>query len=277
LRILFETKNVSLVKKYVVRQFDKIVTGRVSLQDLTFAKEYRGASGYRPGACVPALELARKWTAVDKRNEPRRSERVPYVIAAGPPGVPLIRLVRSPREFLQDPSLRPNAIYYITKVIIPPINRCFNLIGADLHGWFNQMPRKQFQYLRNSSPVKRSTISQYFASNSCAVCGEHTQKYLCEKCAKRPQSTVVMLHEKVRLWEQSFRSTSLVSAWFASLRLFISSLQICQTCTGILDELPCISLDCPVLYRVNQTTRDLQQTTYVREVVNSLRCEPEIL
>jgi DNA polymerase zeta len=59
LRILFETKNVSLVKKYVVRQFDKIVTGRVSLQDLTFAKEYRGASGYRPGACVPALELAR--------------------------------------------------------------------------------------------------------------------------------------------------------------------------------------------------------------------------
>jgi DNA polymerase zeta len=50
---------VSLVKKYVVRQFDKIVTGRVSLQDLTFAKEYRGASGYRPGACVPALELAR--------------------------------------------------------------------------------------------------------------------------------------------------------------------------------------------------------------------------
>lgn len=178
---------------------------------------------------------------------------------------------------MQDPSLRPNAIYYITKVIIPPINRCFNLIGADLHGWFNQMPRKQFQYLRNSSPVKRSTISQYFASNSCAVCGEHTQKYLCEKCAKRPQSTVVMLHEKVRLWEQSFRSTSLVSACVASLRLFISSLQICQTCTGILDELPCISLDCPVLYRVNQTTRDLQQTTYVREVVNSLRCEPEIL
>lgn len=50
---------MSLVKKYVVRQFDKIVTGRVSLQDLTFAKEYRGASGYRPGACVPALELAR--------------------------------------------------------------------------------------------------------------------------------------------------------------------------------------------------------------------------
>lgn len=59
LRILFETKDVSLVKKYVVKQFTKILTGRASIQDLTFAKEFRGAAGYQPGACVPALELAK--------------------------------------------------------------------------------------------------------------------------------------------------------------------------------------------------------------------------
>lgn len=59
LKMLFEDGDVSLVRKYVERQFNKIILGRVSLQDLTFAKEYRGASGYRPGACVPALELAK--------------------------------------------------------------------------------------------------------------------------------------------------------------------------------------------------------------------------
>lgn len=59
LKILFDTSDVSLVRKYVVRQFNKLFAGQVSIQDLTFAKEYRGASGYRPGACVPALELAR--------------------------------------------------------------------------------------------------------------------------------------------------------------------------------------------------------------------------
>lgn len=59
LRLLFETKDVSLVKKYVQKQFSKIIAGKTSIQDLTFAKEYRGASGYQPGACVPALELAR--------------------------------------------------------------------------------------------------------------------------------------------------------------------------------------------------------------------------
>ncbi len=33
--------------------------GQVSLQDFTIAKEYRGRGGYRPGACIPALELSR--------------------------------------------------------------------------------------------------------------------------------------------------------------------------------------------------------------------------
>ena len=59
LLLLFEHKDVSLVKQYVQRQLLKVLQGRVSLQDLTFAKEYRGARGYKPGACVPALHLAR--------------------------------------------------------------------------------------------------------------------------------------------------------------------------------------------------------------------------
>lgn len=57
--MLFDHCDVSLIKKYVLRQFNKILLGRISIQDLTFAKEYRGAAGYRPGACVPALELAK--------------------------------------------------------------------------------------------------------------------------------------------------------------------------------------------------------------------------
>lgn len=59
LRILFETCDVSKVKQYTCRQFTKILEGRVNLQDFIFAKEFRGESGYKPGACVPALELMR--------------------------------------------------------------------------------------------------------------------------------------------------------------------------------------------------------------------------
>lgn len=79
--------------------------------------------------------------AYDRRLEPRVSERVPYVIVYGTPGVPLIQLVRRPTEVLQDPTLRLNATYYITKQILPPLARMFQLIGVDVFSWYQELPR----------------------------------------------------------------------------------------------------------------------------------------
>ena len=59
LRILFDCEDMSAVKKFVQREFSKIMMGRTALQDLTFAREFRGLSGYKQGACVPSLELTR--------------------------------------------------------------------------------------------------------------------------------------------------------------------------------------------------------------------------
>lgn len=59
LKLLFETLDVSIVKKYICRQLTKICSGRANIQDLIFAKEFRGIDGYKPSACVPALELTR--------------------------------------------------------------------------------------------------------------------------------------------------------------------------------------------------------------------------
>lgn len=59
LRLLFETQDVSQIKQYVCRQFTKLLSGRANLQDLIFAKEFRGLNGYKPTACVPALEMTR--------------------------------------------------------------------------------------------------------------------------------------------------------------------------------------------------------------------------
>lgn len=135
LRILFETCDVSKVKEYVCRQFTKILAGRCSIQDLIFAREFRGITGYKEKATVPALTLTRKWKLSDPRNEPRRGERVPFLIVNGAPGLPLIRLVRSPLEVLNDENYKINSIYYITKAIIPPLNRCLLLIGANVFDW----------------------------------------------------------------------------------------------------------------------------------------------
>lgn len=87
----------------------------------------------------------RRMMAFDRRLEPRVGERVPYVIVYGRPGVPLIQLVRRPLEVLQDPNLRLNATYYITKQILPPLARIFNLIGVDVFSWYQELPRVSLQ------------------------------------------------------------------------------------------------------------------------------------
>ena len=74
IRILFETKDLSEVKQYVQNQFRKVQAGSVCIRDLTFAKEFRGLRGYRPTACVPALELTRQAMRVDRRAVPRVGE-----------------------------------------------------------------------------------------------------------------------------------------------------------------------------------------------------------
>lgn len=57
------------------------------------------------------------------------------MIANGSPGLPLIKLVRSPDELLADEGLKINSFYYILKAIIPPLNRCLLLIGVDVNNW----------------------------------------------------------------------------------------------------------------------------------------------
>ncbi|XP_067630621.1 DNA polymerase zeta catalytic subunit isoform X2 [Eurosta solidaginis] len=263
LRILFETTDVSQIKKYVCRQFSKLLAGRANLQDLIFAKEFRGLNGYKPTACVPALELTRRWIQTDPRHVPRCGERVPFVIVNGPPGVPLIRLVRSPQEVLEDEGLKINAIYYITKAIIPPLNRCLLLIGADVNEWFASLPRKlliaapistanqliNYVATTTNHQSKKSTISQYFSVTNCVTdCGRQTNQGICGECVLRPQRTFVTLHGKIAKIERGYQLTQ----------------QICQACCGRAGEIKCCSLDCPVLYVSEVKRRYLKHVEYMR-------------
>ncbi|XP_044728775.1 uncharacterized protein LOC123292259 [Chrysoperla carnea] len=256
LRILFETKDMSMVKQYVCRQFSKIITGRINLQDLIFAREFRGLNGYRPGAMVPALEIAKRYKQQDPRSEPLRSERVPYVIASGAPGTTLVRLAKGPHELLSDPALKPHIQYYITKVIIPPLNRCLSLCGVDVHAWYKDLPRKYKLYFptaeTSSKDAKKTTIAQHFATASCASCETQTRDGICSNCINDPQKTVTILEDKLRKWERNLDNIR----------------KICSSCCGRFEETQCTSLDCPVLYRLTQAERDCEQATFVRELVN---------
>lgn len=262
LRILFETKDVSLVKSYVCRQFTKLLSGKANLQDLIFAKEFRGMNGYKPTACVPALEMTRNWIQQDPRRIPRRGERVPFIVTNGPPGLPLIKLVRHPSEVLANDSLIINAMYYITKAIIPPLNRCLLLIGADVNEWFAVLPRKLFA--THINPVasdkvatvnpfnKKSTISQYFSSTNCVVdCGNQTKHGICSDCLKNSQKVVTSIQEKIYNIEKSYESVR----------------EICQSCCQRSRNIKCESLVCPVLYVLRIKERETNEILLLRKLL----------
>uniref|UniRef100_A0A3Q1EJP1 DNA polymerase zeta catalytic subunit n=1 Tax=Acanthochromis polyacanthus TaxID=80966 RepID=A0A3Q1EJP1_9TELE len=256
IKLLFETRDISQVKQFVQRQCVKVLDGRASMQDLTFAKEYRGSGSYRPGACVPALELTRRMMAHDRRLEPRVGERVPYVIVYGTPGVPLIQLVRRPMEVLQDAGLRLNATYYITKQILPPLARMFQLIGVDVFSWYQELPR--IQKASCSSGVggeevgRKGTISQYFTTLHCPVCDELTQLGVCSRCRAEPQRVAVTLYQDMRQWESQQDQL----------------LKICRNCSGCAErQVPCVSLDCPVLYKLSRVNRQLSKAPYLRQLL----------
>ncbi|RXN14092.1 DNA polymerase zeta catalytic subunit [Labeo rohita] len=215
LKLLFESRDISQVKQYVQRQCVKVLEAKASMQDLIFAKEYRGSGSYRPGACVPALELTRRMMAYDRRLEPRVGERVPYVIVYGMPGVPLIQLVRRPIEVLQDPNLRLNTTYYITKQILPPLARICNLIGVDVFSWYHELPRVQKAWSSvgggGEEGTRKGTISQYFTTLHCPVC---------------------------------------------------------RSCSGSAErQVPCVSLDCPILYKLSRVNRQLSRGPYLRQLL----------
>lgn len=204
----------------------------------------------------------------DHRAEPRCGERVPYVVINGSPGLPLIRLVRSPHDYLCNEGLKINAMYYITKVIIPPLNRCLLLIGADAHQWFADLPRKN-QYLlsvETASKVmtatvadsnangKKSTISQYFSTTNCVCdCGGHTQNGICDECLlpNRKQLSAIVLADKCLKLERKLNLC----------------LEICSSCCGQAKDTTCTSLDCSVLFMLNHWKRDSKQIEFYRQLL----------
>ena len=41
----------------------------------------------------------------------------------------------------QDPSLRLNTTYYLTRQLVPSLNRVFGLLGVDTMQWYQELPR----------------------------------------------------------------------------------------------------------------------------------------
>lgn len=243
LKLLFRTADLSLVKRYFQKQCAKIMQGRVSIQDFCFAKEVRLGTYSERGLLPPGAMISTKKMVEDPRSEPQYGERVPYVVVTGAPGSRLVDRCVPPETLLHDAQLELDAEYYITKNIIPPLERIFNLVGANVRQWYEEMPK--FQRIRRiegatsaaGKDARGKTLESYMKSSSCIVCKsklDNTGIPVCSDCLQQPHISLLSLVSRQQQAEKR-----------------VSDLhRICQSCMGVPfgDEVICDSKDCPVFY-----------------------------
>ncbi|KAF2032252.1 hypothetical protein EK21DRAFT_61464 [Setomelanomma holmii] len=280
LKILFRTADLSQVKSYFQDQCMKIMQGRISIQDFLFAKEVKLGTYSDRGPPPPGALIATKRMLADPRTEPQYGERVPYVVITGAPGARLIDRCVSPETLLQNEHLELDAEYYISKNLIPPLERIFNLVGANVRMWFDEMPK--IQRIRNitlplaaksndagGAASLRKTLESYMKSSACLVCRAKlppppptdTDTYallpLCKQCLKRPARSLLAL--KDRIWKSEVRIKDVDA--------------VCRSCSNLAwgEEIKCDSRDCPVFYtRIRERSKLAGLKEGVGKVIEAL-------
>ncbi|GKC97427.1 DNA polymerase zeta catalytic subunit isoform X1, partial [Tanacetum coccineum] len=248
------------VKSYLLRQWSRILSGRVSIQDFIFAKEVRlGTYSSRVSSIPPAALVATKATKLDPRAEPRYAERIPYVVVHGEPGARLADMVVDPMELLAvDSPYRLNDLYYINKQIIPALQRVFGLVGVDLIQWFLDMPRpvretggKNQSYGPNSH---RTRIDYYYLSKHCIMCGELVQTSaapLCGNCARNEAAVALAVTGRTSKMEKEIQHLA----------------AICRHCGGgdwlVESGVKCTSLACSVFYERRKLQKELRSISNI--------------
>ncbi|KAI0118168.1 DNA polymerase family B [Nemania sp. FL0031] len=262
LKILFETADLSQVKAYFQRQCTKIMRGGVSIQDFCFAREVKLGTYSERGPPPPGALISTKKMLEDARAEPQYGERVPYVVISGAPGARLIDRCVAPEELLSNSHLSLDSEYYISKNLIPPLERIFNLVGANVRQWYDEMPK--VQRIHRLDPaygtlLSKKTLESYMKAAACLVCGTNTKNEgsICTRCQADVPASVLKLQTQLNGEE----------------RKLLDVTKICQSCAGLapLDEVSCDSKDCPVFYtRMKQAARYRAERGTVQPAIQQL-------
>lgn len=182
LRLLFATHDLGVVRKYLERQWLKVLSDRMSVADAVFAKEVRlgtyaaeraGGNGTLPfGALVAERERQR-----DPRALAPYGQRVPYVLCEGAPGASVSSRVRSPHDLLNNRGDFKLCSEYYVVAQRNALDRLLSLAGGDLKSWYKAMPKPKARsaHLRAAAPAfgpgahRRNMITAWYSSDQCAV------------------------------------------------------------------------------------------------------------
>ena len=124
------------------------------------------------------------------------------------------------------------------------IERIFNLVGANVRQWYDEMPK--YQRIRRIEAalvpdagkvgLTKKTLESYMKSSICIVCREglDSDSPLCQSCFDQAPQTILYLRSKLARSERK-------ATQFAA---------VCRSCSGLgwNEAIKCDSKDCPVFY-----------------------------
>lgn len=68
-------------------------------------------------------------------------------------------------------KLRLDKEHYIRAKLIPPLERIFNLLGADVKSWYTTMPKID-RVGKAAGIGARELVEDFYASNRCTICAQ---------------------------------------------------------------------------------------------------------
>ncbi|KAJ7630949.1 hypothetical protein FB45DRAFT_917030 [Roridomyces roridus] len=241
LKMLFRTQDLSEVKAYCYDSWQKLLENKASIQDFIFAKEVKMGTYSDKGPPPPGAALAAR-KAITDNIETQYSERVPYVICRGAPNSRLVERVEAPLDVLKNRHKHLDAEYYISRVLIPPLDRLLSLTGCDVRMWYREMPKVKALEIEATSPnifkpqehKDSNNIDLHFYNPQCLLCGTASEEEICDTCCDEPGSTLARLGSKIQRGEQKLLDIQ----------------RICASCTQLplAEPMQCESLDCSWLY-----------------------------
>ena len=183
IKILFDEKDLSKVKKYLYQCFDKIIKGKVIIKDFIFSKEVKFGK-YRGKILPPSAQVANDLHKRDQNFFALYKQRVPFLIYNNPNGEKTLKnSVIYPYDFFEDKSLIINSNYYIT-MIKKVIERFLGQIGVNIEDWY--------QYYKR--PVNIG-YNLYFCKNKIINQNNSTNKQ--QEDEKKEQNNLLINHNDI--------------------------------------------------------------------------------
>jgi len=151
---------------------------------------------------------------------------------------------------LKSDRLVLDANYYIEKKIIPPLERIFNLVGANVRQWYYEMPKYRPPRKGDAQARGPLTLDDWLAcgASACLVCQRRISSSGKSKLQQglfdadnRAEICASCMNERDQSVDHVMRRLARAQKRYHELHT------ICKSCSGS-EEIACDSLDCSLYY-----------------------------